>query len=105
MKKADNKKDATRGKYQVPEDIKERARSLVKDFMTKHGVNASGLALKLKELDANRSDSRTNILNKLARASFQLTELIQIADLFDCELKIVPKTLIEPHEKGDSKLS
>ncbi len=59
--------------------------------MKEHNVNASQLAIMLKELDSKRSDSRTNILNKLARATFQLTEVIQIADLFDCEIKITPK--------------
>lgn len=84
-------KENVSGKYQVPEELKERARVLVKDFMKEHNVNASQLAIMLKELDSKRSDSRTNILNKLARATFQLTEVIQIADLFDCEIKITPK--------------
>ncbi len=87
----ENKKENVSGKYQVPEELKERARALVKDFMKEHNVNASQLAIMLKELDSKRSDSRTNILNKLARATFQLTEVIQIADLFDCEIKITPK--------------
>ncbi len=87
----ENMKENVSGKYQVPEELKERARVLVKDFMKEHNVNASQLAIMLKELDSKRSDSRTNILNKLARATFQLTEVIQIADLFDCEIKITPK--------------
>lgn len=85
-------------KYQVPDELKERASTFIKDFMKEKNVNASRLAQMLKEADSNRSDSRTNILNKLARASFQLTEVMQILDLFNCELKIVPKTSIEDHE-------
>lgn len=86
-------------KYQVPSELKERASNFIKDFMKENNVNASRLAQMLKEADSNRSDSRTNILNKLARASFQLTEVMQILDLFDCELKIAPKTLIEGQDK------
>lgn len=93
-------KNTQSGKYQVPNALKERASNFIKDFMKSKNVNASMLAQMLKELDSNRSDSRTNILNKLARASFQLTEVMQILDLFDCELKIVPKNSIEGHDES-----
>lgn len=98
-----SKKNTQSAKYQVPEELKERASNFIKDFMKAKNVNASKLAQMLKELDSNRSDSRTNILNKLARASFQLTEVMQILDLFDCELKIVSKNLIEGHEDNTAK--
>ena len=68
-----SKKITQSAKYQVPDELKERASNFIKDFMKAKNVNASRLAQMLKELDSNRSDSRTNILNKLARASFQLT--------------------------------
>lgn len=87
--------ETTTGKYQVPDDLKEQARAFVKNFMREQNVNASQLASMLKTLDPKRSDSRTNILNKLARASFQLTEVMQIVDLFGYELKIVAKDPIE----------
>lgn len=89
------KTEITSGKYQVPEELKEQARTFIKNFMREHNVNASQLASRLKALDPKRSDSRTNILNKLARASFQLTEVMQIVDLFGYELKIVTKDPIE----------
>ena len=95
MKKSENKKSS---KYQVPESLRKQASDFIKDFMKEQGVNASKLAIMLNELDNNRSSSRTNILNKLARASFQLTEVMQIVDVFGYELKILPKTSIEGHE-------
>lgn len=95
-------KNTQSAKYQVPNELKERASNFIKDFMKSKNVNASMLAQMLKALDSNRSDSRTNILNKLARASFQLTEVMQILDLFNCELKIVPKTPIEGYEKNSN---
>lgn len=98
-----SKKNTQSVKYQVPEELKERASNFIKDFMKAKNVNASRLAQMLKELDSNRSDSRTNILNKLARASFQLTEVMQILDLFDCELKIVSKNPIEGHTNSPQK--
>lgn len=101
MKKAT--KNTQSAKYQVPSELKERASNFIKDFMKSKNVNASMLAQMLKELDSNRSDSRTNILNKLARASFQLTEVMQILDLFDCELKIVPKNPIEGHDESSKQ--
>ncbi len=97
-------KNTQSAKYQVPNELKERASNFIKDFMKSKNVNASMLAQMLKELDSNRSDSRTNILNKLARASFQLTEVMQILDLFDCELKIVPKNPIEGKENSSKVL-
>lgn len=98
-----SKKNTQSAKYQVPDELKERASNFIKDFMKAKNVNASRLAQMLKELDSNRSDSRTNILNKLARASFQLTEVMQILDLFDCELKIVSKNSIEGHANSPQK--
>ena len=95
MKKTENNKSP---KYQVPEALKKQASDFIKNFMKEQGVNASKLAIMLNELDNNRSSSRTNILNKLARASFQLTEVMQIVDMFGYELRIMPKPLIEVHE-------
>ncbi len=74
-------------KYEVPEEIKEQARQLIRDFMKENNVTAGQLAEKLKEA-CGRSASRTNILNKLARASFSLTEFIQILDAYGYELEI-----------------
>ena len=48
------------------------------------------------------SASAPNIMNKLARSSFKVTELMDIAELFNCELKFVPKTSIEQNNKVDS---
>ena len=56
----------------------------------------------IKEVDKYNSDSRTNFLNKVARSSFKLTEVMQILDLFGYELKIVRKSAIEQNIEGDS---
>ena len=34
----------------------------------------------------------SNVLNKLARASFKVTELMDIANAFDYEIKLMPKS-------------
>ena len=46
-----------------------------------------------------RSASDSNLLNKLARSSFKVTELMDIAELFGYEIKFVPKPPIEAQEK------
>ena len=42
-----------------------------------------------------RSGSDSNLLNKLTRSSFKVTELMDIADLFGYEIKFVKKQAIE----------
>lgn len=42
-----------------------------------------------------RSASDSNLLNKLSRSSFKVTELMDIAELFSYEIKFVPKNSIE----------
>ena len=56
----------------------------------------------IRTIDKYNSDSRTNFLNKVARSSFKLTEVMQILDLFGYELKIVRKSAIEQNIEGDS---
>ena len=74
-------------KYEVPEEIKVKARTLVKNFMKENNISAPALAEKLNEV-YGRSASRTNILNKLARASFSLTEFIQILNAYGYDIAI-----------------
>ena len=81
-------------KYQASEEQKEQARRLVKNFLKENNVSVLQLAKLLNE-KYGRSASAPNIMNKLARSSFKVTELIDIVDLFGYELKIVPKTSIE----------
>ena len=50
-----------------------------------------------------RSGSVSNLLNKLSRATFKISELIDIAELFDYEIKFVPKPSIEGHEDNTTK--
>ena len=74
-------------KYEVPEEVKEQARKLIKDFLKERNTNVVGLAEKLNET-YGRSASRTNLLNKLARASFSLTEVMQIVNAYGYEISI-----------------
>ena len=50
-----------------------------------------------------RSASDSNLLNKLSRSSFKVTELMDIAELFDYELKFVPKNSIEGQANSPQK--
>ena len=84
--------------YKVSGEQKERIRRLVKDFLSEQNTSVYKLAQML-EKTYGRSGSVSNLLNKLSRATFKISELMDIADLFGYEIKFVPKTLIEGHEK------
>ena len=88
-------------KYIATNERKEQARRLVKEFLKQNDISILKLAKLLNE-KYGRSASAPNIMNKLARLSFKVTELMDIAELFDCELKFVPKTSIEQNNKVDS---
>ena len=81
------KGEAAAPKYEVPEEIKDKARSIVKNFLAQNNISVPELAKKLQEV-YGRSSSRTNILNKLARSSFSLTEFIQILNAYGYEIEI-----------------
>ncbi|MBQ8458827.1 hypothetical protein IJ579_00570 [bacterium] len=84
-------------KYVPKEPRKEKARRLVKEFLQEQNTSVYRLARLLNER-YGRSASDSNLLNKLSRASFKITELIDIAELFGYELKFV-KTSIEENSK------
>lgn len=84
-------------KYIATEERKEQVRRLVKDFLHEQNTSVYRLARMLNEA-YGRSASDSNLLNKLARSSFKVIELIDIAELFDYEIKFVPKLPIEGHE-------
>lgn len=83
-------------KYIATEERKEQARRLVKEFLQEQNTSVYRLARILNEA-YGRSASDSNLQNKLARASFKITELMDIAELFGYELKFVPKDTIEAH--------
>lgn len=87
-------------KYIATEERKEQARRLVKEFLQEQNTSVYRLARMLNEA-YGRSASDSNLQNKLARASFKITELMDIAELFDYELKFVPKGTIEGHENSN----
>lgn len=84
-------------KYIATEERKEQARKLIKDFLQEQHTSIYRLARMLNE-KYGRSASDSNLLNKLARSSFKVTELMDIAELFGYEIKFVPKHSIEGHE-------
>lgn len=87
-------------KYIATEERKEQARRLVKEFLQEQNTSVYRLAKMLNEA-YGRSASDSNLLNKLSRSSFKVTELMDIAELFGYEVKFVPKTPIEAHENNN----
>ena len=87
-------------KYIVPDQIKKRVQDFMNDFMDTQNLTKAGLARILEE-KLGRSGCRTNLVKKFSKATFQLSEVIEILDLFDCKFKIVPKTSIEAAENKD----
>lgn len=81
-------------KYIASEERKEQARRLVKDFLQEQNTSVYRLARMLNEA-YGRSASDSNLLNKLARSSFKVTELMDIVELFGYEIKFVKKQPIE----------
>ena len=98
-KKKVNKKSPP--KYLVPEEVKQQARVFLQDFLKEQNIKPPALAIKCKEV-YGRSDSRVSMINKFKRASFKLTEVMQIVDMFGYELKIVRKSAIEQNKKANS---
>lgn len=83
--------------YKPSDEQKERIRMLVKDFLQEQNTSVYKLAQML-EKTYGRSGSVSNLLNKLSRATFKISELMDIADLFGYEVKFVKKQAIEGHE-------
>ena len=90
-------------KYIATEERKEQARKLVKDFLHEQNTSIYRLARMLNET-YGRSASDSNLLNKLARSSFKVTELMDIAELFGYEIKFVKKQPIEGQENSSNLL-
>lgn len=78
-------------KYNPPEAQKKQAMAIIKDFLKEQNTSVYRLASILHD-KYGRSASVSNLLNKLDRASFKMTELMDIADAFGYEVKIVPKS-------------
>lgn len=87
-------------KYIVPDQTKKRVQDFMNDFMDTQNLTKAGLARILEE-KLGRSGCRTNLVKKFSKATFQLSEVIEILDLFDCKLKIVPKNEIEAPSNKD----
>jgi len=67
-------------------------------FLQEQNISKPKLAMLLHER-FGRSSCRTSMLDKFNRASFKLSEVMEIADLFGYELKFVKKEAIEDFEK------
>ncbi len=74
-------------KYQVPDEVKQQVRELVKNFIKKEKISLKELAIKLNE-KYNRSSSPSNMLNKYNRASFSLAEFVQILEAYGYEIRL-----------------
>lgn len=85
--------------------LQDKLRDKLKELMKEQGLDAQGLADKLKENYIGYSDSRTNMLNKLRRATIKYTEVVQIMDVLGYDLKLVPKSAIEPPKQTETKPS
>ena len=81
-------------KYKVPDEIRSRVRDFMNGFMKEQNLTKSVLAELMHE-KLGRSGCRPSLVKKFSNATFQLAEVMEILDLFNCELKIVPKTQIE----------
>ena len=88
--------------YNATVECREQARSLIKRLLEQEGVSIYKLAKLLNERDG-RSSSASNLFNKLTRASFKVTELMDIVDVLGYEIQLVPKTPIEGVEKTKSE--
>ena len=84
-------------KYKVPDEIRNRVRDFMNGFMKEQNLTKSALAELMHE-KLGRSGCRPSLVKKFSNATFQLAEVMEILDLFNCELKIVPKTEIEQLE-------
>jgi hypothetical protein len=71
--------------------LQDKLRDKLKELMKEQGLDAQGLADKIKENYIGYSDSRTNVLNKLRTATIKYTEAVQIFDVLGYELKLGPK--------------
>ena len=79
--------------------LQDKWKKQVTKFMEEQGLNAEALAIKISKHYDGYSTSRTNMLNKLRRATIKYTEAVQIFDVLGYDVKIVPKTPIEGIKK------
>ena len=84
-------------KYIVPDQVKDRVKAFMNDFMEANNLTKKRLA-ELMQDKLGRSGCRTSLVKKFSKATFQLSEVMEILDLFGYELKIVPKRAIEHAE-------
>lgn len=84
-------------KYIVPDQVKDRVKAFMNDFMQANNLTKKGLAELMQE-KLGRSGCRTSLVKKFSKATFQLSEVMEILDLYGYELKIVPKSEIEHDE-------
>lgn len=79
--------------------LQDKLKKQILEYMEKQGLNAEALALKISKHYDGYSTSRTNMLNKLRRATIKYTEVVQIMDVLGYDVKIVPKNTIEHLKK------
>ena len=72
-------------KYIVPDQVKDRVKAFMNDFMEANNLTKKGLA-ELMQDKLGRSGCRTSLVKKFSKATFQLSEVMEILDLFGYEL-------------------
>lgn len=86
-------------KYIVPPEVKSRVKQFMESFLKDNNLTKKGLAQLMQE-KLGRSGCRTSLVKKFTKGTFQLSEIMEILDIFDYELKIVPKQPIEASKSG-----
>ena len=89
-------------KYIVPDEVKNRVIQFMEKFLKDNNLTKKGLAQMMQE-KLGRSGCRESLVKKFTKGTFQLSEVMEILDMFDYELQIVPKRAIEGGESAVNK--
>jgi len=84
-------------KYIVPDEVKNKVKQFMEKFLKDNNLTKKGLAQLMQE-KLGRSGRRESLVKKFTKGTFQLSEVMEILDMFNYELHIVPKSEIEPSE-------
>lgn len=78
-------------KHEVSEKYKEETRQLLKNFFNSLDLKTVGAMALYIEKNCNRTESRVNLTKKFARASFKMSEVLEILATSGHTLEIVRK--------------
>ncbi len=89
--------------YKVPARMKKKVRAFLGSFLEEHEISIPELVGRMHD-KLGRSSSTSSMYDKFSRASFKLSEIMEILDLYGYELKIVPNRAIEGSESECNNL-